>query len=1145
MRYLLQGIPKIIVIAIGVNHGMDFGDHPAAVLGHLIPTELVQPHEMPMVMGSPATLNVMGQPIACPHHVLGHPILCAWTSPEHPRLTPYAPIYFVDHHHVPTGAVTETTYNPTTSSYPGLAPSTPGTGYYPAPLVSPNGVAHQPVDQIKDSVRTSRRPSIANTQAPSGPKLSAHAEPFSPKKPHKETTEQSTGSSVYDHPAGEGLYAEVRQPKSASSHGTNIPKGGPKSHRLSIEGGTVPAQESTGSVLIRSQSSMAPSSTAERNEAQSSSLTASREIGATSNESRAASYIKALLKIGDVEKSQGMASDSKALKLQSSSRLKAPNSVDALRGKIREKKSPHLEAIESPQDPEKHLNRKQNQNQDTASARIVKSPSDNLRILQRHRESLQVPQDVITTPKDKEKLLVEEGPNEKTGIPKSDSSMNSPEKEMADFPKKEIEDSLKKEMKDSTKKGIEEQTAGVVTGQSDHLSDQVEIQIKSAVKGTGRGQRKPTWQKVKKQGIEVPPKNIIKEGVVEDLEAIQSVTQPASHEKEEKEKINLIDVQNTKIDQDPDKETESLETKNTVEGPNYEHVLDHSDLKETSGKGEENDFNEIVTMSTERDFLDTLEKLHEAKQNVKSNPKYKKTSNKSKKKNNKKKKKIKSMGTVESVDTEFFPWDEEMNHNDPIPEVPNLRKDKFVRKENGPSDMDKDTDNPNPQDMMWIKKAKRAQTIFMAKECLDSIFYENIYDQVFGTLHSDVGIDMQKWRKKFRSKNNLFTDKFPSQRVQEITKLWKKKPVASWHNLNLDLDFMHYISIHLKIDEKGDFVGLGKMQMGLFNMIIFFWSPDKDMNLKLISSIYEFLTTQLNEIEALRRMITLSKQFQQKLIQIFQNNIKASSSTPPGLIEDSKSGEYEKTFDFLGYYGINEERMVIKEMNPFHLSKFKNGVTNEESYISKFTYYTALMSEIGYRDRCSPRMYFPEEKLTDFINKSNYMNLIHSKDFTKALNSNGISLNRVLTVVLILGLEEEELNLDLAFEDIHYMAKILFKIMSPSLGNPLYWIDTPERNFLVVHHKDKFTSHFESLILALRYVTPNLAMKSSRLIFSESDVSEKPDHHDMLKQGLSLAQYYKRRDSILKLVDTRPDMQKLDEMLPSDLISNLQKLQNS
>ncbi|KAI9624702.1 hypothetical protein KEM48_008746 [Puccinia striiformis f. sp. tritici PST-130] len=236
--------------------------------------------------------------------------------------------------------------------------------------------------------------------------------------------------------------------------------------------------------------------------------------------------------------------------------------------------------------------------------------------------------------------------------------------------------------------------------------------------------------------------------------------------------------------------------------------------------------------------------------------------------------------------------------------------------------------------------------------------------------------------------------------------------------------------------------------------------------------------------------------------------------------------------------------MVIKEMNPFHLSKFKNGVTNEESYISKFTYYTALMSEIGYRDRCSPRMYFPEEKLTDFINKSNYMNLIHSKDFTKALNSNGISLNRVLTVVLILGLEEEELNLDLAFEDIHYMAKILFKIMSPSLGNPLYWIDTPERNFLVVHYKDKFTSHFESLILALRYVTPNLAMKSSWLIFSESDVSEKPDHHDMLKQGLSLAQYYKRRDSILKLVDTRPNMQKLDEMLPSDLISNLQKLQN-
>jgi hypothetical protein len=77
------------------------------------------------------------------------------------------------------------------------------------------------------------------------------------------------------------------------------------------------------------------------------------------------------------------------------------------------------------------------------------------------------------------------------------------------------------------------------------------------------------------------------------------------------------------------------------------------------------------------------------------------------------------------------------------------------------------------------------------------------------------------------------------------------------------------------------------------------------------------LNIELDAKESFRRMMTFVKQFGQIYIENMKKKLQSSKETPLGLFNGSKSGEYEKTFDYLGYYGINNQKRINKALYPF------------------------------------------------------------------------------------------------------------------------------------------------------------------------------------------------------------------------------------
>ncbi|KNZ48982.1 hypothetical protein VP01_527g2 [Puccinia sorghi] len=413
-----------------------------------------------------------------------------------------------------------------------------------------------------------------------------------------------------------------------------------------------------------------------------------------------------------------------------------------------------------------------------------------------------------------------------------------------------------------------------------------------------------------------------------------------------------------------------------------------------------------------------------------------------------------------------------------------------------------------------------------------------LFPRVFGWNIQEFENDLRQMTESLKTKKDVFTGKLRIKSHQEIQKSWGKKRILSWNKQNLDLNFMNNISMYFRINEKDNHLGLESLKIGLFKMIVFFRKEDTF----LISKIYDFLGTELNELETFRRMLTLSKQFYQVLIENIKDRLRYSKKTPKGLFENSKSGEYEKTFDYMGYYGINPEKIITKEHYPFYIVQNSGNNPFTQPFYSKYSIHSKIMGLNECRSRGSPRLHFPAERFSDFIEKSNYMNLIKSRDFIKTLSSNGLNLNRVLSVVLVLGLEEETWKLELAEEDIHYLGKVLYKNMFPHQLNHLPWIETSERHFLERHYKEKYTTHLQVLLSKLPSMSFEISQKSLPAaypvkLFGHFEGLDEVKNSDLLVERMM------KMDQVSKLFEDRPQLRDLDEISPSNLSEKISQLE--
>jgi hypothetical protein len=443
------------------------------------------------------------------------------------------------------------------------------------------------------------------------------------------------------------------------------------------------------------------------------------------------------------------------------------------------------------------------------------------------------------------------------------------------------------------------------------------------------------------------------------------------------------------------------------------------------------------------------------------------------------------------------------------------------------------------------------------KSSLEAIFYTQLFPRVFG--HEDINheINLHNVIEILKSKSSLFTDDFKSKRKTIIKEKWTRQLIRIWNSQNLDPEFMHHISNHLKLDFTQDHIGLENMKPELFKMIIFF--ENENINyMRMMNNIYLVLLSILNEREAYRRMLTLSKQFSQIQIENLKPKIQNSIATPTHMFDDAQAGEYERTFDFFGYYGLKDEgesnkRDEIEHKHKFEINKkqfnfyfstdHSSSDTGTDQFFTKYMVFHDIISNYAYMDRVSPRIHFPPDgDISQFISESNYMNLIKSEDFILALDRNGVSLNRILTIVLILQLEEENMSLEFKGEDFYYMAKVLCKIMSPQSYNFLEWLQTSERRFLQNHYKGKYSFQFRVFLSKLKEIPEEQAR--------ESYTASYPPNIDGLKQALRETRsdiptnaHYKLADSIFKRRIFIEELKDLDEILPLQLYENLKNLE--
>ncbi|KAI9628994.1 hypothetical protein KEM48_011245 [Puccinia striiformis f. sp. tritici PST-130] len=379
-------------------------------------------------------------------------------------------------------------------------------------------------------------------------------------------------------------------------------------------------------------------------------------------------------------------------------------------------------------------------------------------------------------------------------------------------------------------------------------------------------------------------------------------------------------------------------------------------------------------------------------------------------------------------------------------------------------------------------ESKKSETPFdpiKAEDCVSR------FDELFSTTSENKLKRIEESWKVFSS-----DPPYRNSARKHLLRIWREKRVTIWEKNNLDLSFMNHLSSHLRLNEKDNHLGLRKLEDQLFRRIIFFGTKEEGFMLK----IYKIIKGDLGEYEGFRRMVTLSKQVGQEIISRNKPNLEKLEMIKSSLFEDSKSGEYEKIFDIFGYYGLNEDlernqgyynsARIIPISHPFEFFPLKYpelGTSKSEIYIN-------ICGRDEYRSRSSPRIHFTSPEFTEIIKKSNYGKVSKSEELHQSLIEHGLDLNRIMTVILILGLEDNSKFDEIAVDLIHYKSKVLFKMFAPNNYNHLPWDQTAERKWIYRYYKKDYYLKLKSLINRLGDIDIQDTNPSLKAVYSESDI---------------------------------------------------------
>ncbi|KAH9471363.1 hypothetical protein Pst134EA_005263 [Puccinia striiformis f. sp. tritici] len=318
----------------------------------------------------------------------------------------------------------------------------------------------------------------------------------------------------------------------------------------------------------------------------------------------------------------------------------------------------------------------------------------------------------------------------------------------------------------------------------------------------------------------------------------------------------------------------------------------------------------------------------------------------------------------------------------------------------------------------------------------------------------------QSW-KKYKAPSTSKLDE-PNQETRPIEFGMQEKLENLWKISNMDSRLMNHVSTLLKVDNKENHLGIEEMDFVTFQLIVSHAMEDKD----LMRKIQKFLEIKLDKNEAFRRMSALSKQLVQINISQIKNELERWDQNKI-VFEDSRSGEYGKTFDIFGHYGLSKIDTKFQINKEYYVQKPRP----TPDMRTKYTLYVDYFGEHEAVARSPPTVHFQWQDFHRFIAHSHYERIIHTTGFIQSLHSKGLSLNRILTVAFILGLEDGEW-LKTIKENVYiwYMSKVLYKVLSVTQYNHLPWHETPERKWLITHPDIPYLDNFQKLLAKLKNI---------------------------------------------------------------------------
>jgi hypothetical protein len=366
-----------------------------------------------------------------------------------------------------------------------------------------------------------------------------------------------------------------------------------------------------------------------------------------------------------------------------------------------------------------------------------------------------------------------------------------------------------------------------------------------------------------------------------------------------------------------------------------------------------------------------------------------------------------------------------------------------------------------------------------------------------------------------------------NQENKEIYKFADTKLEERYKNLcmenNLDLNLMDDMMDLLKINQKGNNVGIKKLDYFTFQKFVFHVMEDKG----IVRRIYNLIEPILGTNEAFRRMLALSKQVVQNSVPHMRDQLEQLHEYKP-FFEDSKSGLFEKTFDMFGFNGLTVSELQNQSEITNESYKVNRMKVRNDSEEKKYSDYVAFFGENEALSRSPPRVHVEWEVFANQIDKSNYRKVTKLEQFIQSIETNGISMNRILTVILVLGLEDDNWLKQIKDARIlYYMSKILYKVILKDDFNYLPWNETPERNWLINHYSEKYVTNFKNLIGRLHGMRKEIMEETPAAFTDIDDPNIKNSHFhtdNVMKKFEHFRQFFCRFKNVKEVENSVPQL---------------------